>query len=83
MNVREASVLYDNYELIVIKVTSKEKMILIKNHEIKKVSDLKEKLTNKTEKKELAKKLKGIGLNSLNNWCNKAQNSTHGNFLPM
>ena len=29
------------------------------------------------------KKLKGIGLKSLKNWCNKAQNATQGSFTPM
>ena len=51
VNVRQDGVLYDNDELIVIKGISKQKMILLNNHDIKKVSDLKEKLTTITEKK--------------------------------
>ena len=83
VNFRQDSVLYDNDELIVIKGISKQKMILLNNHYINKVSDLKEKLTTITEKKELVKKMKGIGLKSLNNWCDQAQNSSHGSCPPM
>ena len=51
VNIRQDGVLYDNDELIVIKGISKQKMILLNNHYINKVSDLKEKLTTITEKK--------------------------------
>ena len=51
VNIRENIVLYDNDELIVIKVISKEKMILFTNNGIKNVIDLKENLTSKIGKK--------------------------------